>query len=229
MVEIQAPSSARARSWRPSSRRRARIRPRSSAGGALRVRDHEDRVDVEALARRPPATKRSTSTVVFPVPAPAETKTWPRAAIAAACCSFGALGLAAVMRASPGTSARGRTTPGSRRPSGRAARRRRGSGRASLAPAPWRPRPGPRTRPRRGSRSSRSRAARRPCASARSSPRALALARERPVEPAERLDPDEVAQHEHVERDLEPQLLLDLGGGVAGAPRTCSPGRSRAR
>ena len=45
------------------------------------------------------------------------------------------------------------------------------------------------------------------------------LARERPVEPAERLDPDEVAQDEHVERDLEPELLLDLRGRVAGTAR----------
>ena len=41
-------------------------------------------------------------------------------------------------------------------------------------------------------------------------PARAALARERPVEAAERLDPDEVAEDEHVERDLEPQLLLDL-------------------
>ena len=38
----------------------------------------------------------------------------------------------------------------------------------------------------------------------------LPRAGERPVQPAQRLDADEVAEHEHVQRDLEPQLLLDL-------------------
>ena len=42
----------------------------------------------------------------------------------------------------------------------------------------------------------------------------LALAGERPVEAAERLEADEIAQHEHVERDLQAQLALDLAGGV---------------
>ena len=35
-------------------------------------------------------------------------------------------------------------------------------------------------------------------------PASTALARERAVEPPERLDPDEIAEHQHVERDLEP-------------------------
>ena len=35
-------------------------------------------------------------------------------------------------------------------------------------------------------------------------------ARERAVDAAERLDPGEVAEHEHVERHLEPPLLVDL-------------------
>src|SRR5438874_3213975 len=46
----------------------------------------------------------------------------------------------------------------------------------------------------------------------------LPLAGERAVEAAERLDPDEVAQHEHVERDLELELGLDLGRRVDGLP-----------
>src|SRR5205085_7847901 len=45
-------------------------------------------------------------------------------------------------------------------------------------------------------------------------PARLALAGERPVEAAERLEADEVAEDEHVERDLQPQLALDLTGGV---------------
>jgi len=40
----------------------------------------------------------------------------------------------------------------------------------------------------------------------------LPLAGQRPVETAERLDSDEIAEHEHVERDLELLLLLDLHG-----------------
>src|SRR5437764_14270380 len=41
-------------------------------------------------------TKRSTSTVVFPVPAPAETKTTPEASIAADCSVFGTRVMAVV-------------------------------------------------------------------------------------------------------------------------------------
>src|SRR5262249_20644498 len=39
-------------------------------------------------------------------------------------------------------------------------------------------------------------------------------ARERPVEASERLESDEIAEYEHVERNLEPQLALDLGRRV---------------
>jgi hypothetical protein len=42
----------------------------------------------------------------------------------------------------------------------------------------------------------------------------LALAGERTVEAAERLDPDEVAQHEHVERNLQLLLRRDLRRGM---------------
>ena len=50
-------------------------------------------------------------------------------------------------------------------------------------------------------------------------PARLPLARKRAVDAAERLDPDEVAQHEHVERDLEVELGLDLPRRVRGAAR----------
>jgi hypothetical protein len=87
MVEIQAPSSERARSCRPNSCNRARIRPRSSP--AARSVYVITSIDSTSMPRSQTAsTKRSTRTVVFPVPAPAETNTWPRAAIAAACCSL---------------------------------------------------------------------------------------------------------------------------------------------
>src|SRR5207248_1330384 len=39
------------------------------------------------------------------------------------------------------------------------------------------------------------------------------------VDAAERLDPDQVAQHEHVERDLQPLLSIDLARGVRPLPR----------
>src|SRR6188474_2549649 len=92
-------------------------------------------------------TKRSTSTRVLPVPAPAETKTSPVASTAFSCCSF-----TPVLR---GTSSRGRTT----------------------------------------------------------------RAREGTVDAAERLDADEVAQHEHVERNLQPLLGVDLARRVRALPR----------
>ena len=50
-------------------------------------------------------------------------------------------------------------------------------------------------------------------------PACVALSGERPVDPAEGLDPDEVAQDEHVQRDLQLQLRLDLGRGVCGLTR----------
>ena len=76
-------------------------------GGTLRVGDDEQESTSSALADgldEPP-----TSTVVFPVPAPAETKTTPGASIAATCSGFGAF-----TGASPGTSERGHTTTGTR-------------------------------------------------------------------------------------------------------------------
>ena len=65
--------------------------------------------------------------------------------------------------------------------------------------------------------------------SARTRPRGVRVAGERPVEAAQRLEPDEVAQDEHVERDLEPQLPLDLASPSARSCPTCSPARCRAR
>src|SRR5918999_1409457 len=72
MVEIQAPSSSRARSSRPSSRRRARMRPRSSpaARSVYVITSSESTGRPRSQTAR---AKRSTSTIVFPVPAPDET------------------------------------------------------------------------------------------------------------------------------------------------------------
>ena len=47
----------------------------------------------------------------------------------------------------------------------------------------------------------------------------LPLAGERPVHASERLEADQVAQHEHVERDLQTQLALDLARRVRVLPR----------
>src|SRR5580765_8527453 len=149
--------------------------------------------------------KRSTSTFVLPVPAPAETKTSPRASTAR-CCS----GLS-FTHASRGTSTRART---------RWAVAALGvvfdvalahsvddvdgevAGALDLAPESLfvevvvLRESGDAVVLRLGAEQ----AAR------------LPLAGERPVETAERLDPDEIPQHEHVERDLELLLLLDLHG-----------------
>ena len=130
IVEIQAPSSSRARSWRPSSASRRRIRPRSSPA----ARSVYVIASTESMGRprsQTARTKRSTSTVVLPVPAPAETKTRPPASIAASCSSFGVpVSSTTVMTAPPGTSTTGRTTSGTEsRPSGRAAPRPSGCAR----------------------------------------------------------------------------------------------------
>ena len=50
-------------------------------------------------------------------------------------------------------------------------------------------------------------------------PPRLTLAREGAVEAADRLDPDQVAQHEHVQRDLEAELGLDLLSRVGARSR----------
>src|SRR5205085_600415 len=42
---------------------------------------------------------------------------------------------------------------------------------------------------------------------------------ERPVDPPERLDADEIAEYEHVERDLQLLLRLDLRGRMGVLPR----------
>src|SRR5215212_4398582 len=42
-------------------------------------------------------------------------------------------------------------------------------------------------------------------------PAGRSLSRKRAIEPSQRLDPDEVAHDEHVERDLQLQLRVDLG------------------
>ena len=229
MVEIQAPSSSRARSWRPRSTQR-RADPRSAARRrrVARVRDDEHRVDVEPLVadrahepldehasscrcRRPPRRRRARA---------------PRSP-----------------RAAPGSAPSSWSTH---------ARRTRHIGQrshhaghsppfGSCATSPARIRsPTPRAcsrapldlRPERvvvevvvarepGEPSSR--------ASPRSSPRACASPASGAVDAAERLDPDEVAQHEHVERDLEPQLASRSAPPSARSCPTCSPGRSRAR
>ena len=194
---------SRARSCRPSSRA-ARGSGQRSSPAARSVYVITRTESTSRPASQTARTKRSTSTVVLPVPAPAETKTSPRASIAACCSGFGADRSCAPHPAHrPEVAPRGHVPPrGSWR------RRRRGCARPPRARRRAPARPAPRTRPRRGSRSARSRA-RRPRARAQE-PARLALARERPVEAAERLDADEVAQHEHVERDLEPLLRLDL-------------------
>src|SRR5438067_406468 len=46
----------------------------------------------------------------------------------------------------------------------------------------------------------------------------LPLAGQRPVQPAKRLDSHEVAQHEHVQRNLEAQLRLDLRRRMSDLP-----------
>ena len=50
-------------------------------------------------------------------------------------------------------------------------------------------------------------------------PARVALSGKRPVDPAEGLGPDEVAEDEHVQRDLQLQLRLDLRRRVRGLPR----------
>ena len=152
----------------------------------------------------------------MPVPAPAETKTTPGASIAACCSGFGAFDRAhARLTRHIGQSSHqvGQEPPvGSccTSPVADALDDACGVLARALDPAPERVLVEVVVLLKPGRPSSR--------ASARSSPRASRVAGERAVEAAERLDPDEVAQHEHVERDLQLQLALDLPRRVRARP-----------
>src|ERR1051325_5182617 len=111
MVEIHAASSSRARSWRPSSCSRFRIRPRSSP--AARSVYVMTRIESTSSPRSQTARqKRSTMTVVLPVPAPAETNTTPGSSIARSCSVFGAASTTlTALRLDPGAPGQRRRRP----------------------------------------------------------------------------------------------------------------------
>src|SRR5579864_1331975 len=230
MVEIHAPSSSRARSWRPRAVSSARMRVRSSPA-ARRV---YVMTRIESTSRpwsHTARANRSTSTAVFPVPAPAETKTSPVASTAAICCSFTRRHPAGNRDTVSDTEERCLTPTslsswslhpahGPQVAPGRALAAARVVLDVAGADAPGEAaRRLLRTRDHRperilvevvGADVARERLA---LVLAQEAARA-ALARERAIDAAERLDPDEVAQDEHVQRDLQPQLLLDLDGRV---------------
>src|SRR5918994_604627 len=184
-------------------------------------------------------TKRSTSTAVFPVPAPAETNTRPFASIAACCSGFGCQ----VTAESPLLPRIDRSL----QTAARAKPARREGDSASGVSRPLHPAHRPEVAPRRalaalrivtdvagadvtgelaGSCSRRldlrperlfvevvvPRVAREHVTlrTGAQKPGGAAPAGKWSVEPAERLDPDEVTQDEHVEGNLEPELLLHL-------------------
>src|SRR5581483_798547 len=210
IVETQAPSSRRARSGRPRARSAARIRARSSPA-ALRVYVMTSTDSTSRPCSHTAPTNRSTSTVVLPVPAPAETKTSPFARTAACCSGF-------IVSRPLDTAHRPEVAPA------RAL--------AALRVVPDVPRA---DAPREAGGTLPRRVHHRPELVVRQvvvllvarqvvgrvltqEPARDARAAQRAVDAAERLDADEVAQNEQVERDLELQLLVDLLGGVR-APR----------
>src|SRR3954468_9987039 len=157
-------------------------------------------------------TNRSTSTVVLPVPAPAETKTTPGSSIAATCWPEGVV----LMSAGSCTSSRASTSAGTLLPAGRCERRRRACGRprAGRGAAPRRPVPevglGNVVRPLQ--------ARHRVLASVGADETArLPRPGEATVEATERLHADEIAERKDVERDLELLLRLDVAGAVRSA------------
>src|SRR5690242_683461 len=251
MVEIHAASSSRARSWRPSSCRRFRIRPRSSP--AARSVYVMTRIESTSSPRSQTARqKRSTMTVVLPVPAPAETKTTPGSSIARSCSVFGpASTTLTALRLDP-------VAPGQRRrrPSRQSRLGLRTTSQATSSGPPH-PAHRPRVAPGRAReaalrvvahgaladpRDGRARLLLRPLDLAPEpllvdvvvahvaghavllrlgpqEPAREALAGKRAVDAAERLDPDQVAENEHVERDLQVQLVLDPTRRVGGLAR----------
>src|SRR5579884_3375321 len=156
-------------------------------------------------------TNRSTSTVVFPVPAPADTKTSPLASAAARCCGFTSGPLHAAHRP--------HVAPG-----GAAAALR------VVAHVPGPDALGARARTfARGLHQPPELVVREvvvPLVAGQVAGGVLVQqpprdpgARESAVHAAEGLDPDEVAEHEHVERDLQLQLFVDLLRRVGAAAR----------
>src|SRR4029453_843674 len=237
IVEIQAESSSRARSRRPRLRSSARIRVRSSPAARfvyVMTRIESTSTPWSQTAR----TKRSTSTAVLPVPAPAETKTRPFASIASRCSGFGSQVTrespdSTRVDRSFQTGARAKPA----RPDGDIASDVSCSLHAADRPevAPGRALAALRVVPdvsgadvpgelSRGLASSVhlgpelvlvqvvvARAADDVLlrVRAKETPRP-APAGEGPGEAPQRLDPDEIPEHEHVERDLEAELLLHL-------------------
>src|SRR5262245_2690529 len=186
-------------------------------------------------------TKRSTSTAVFPVPAPAETKTSPVASTAACCCSFTPAPMVPLRRPEGATQRKGEPLGSPESPSPERARARScalhtahrpqvapGGALAALGvvanvadadPAGKLPCLQTRLVDRRPERLFLEVvvpgvAPERVALARAKEPSRLPLAGERPVQPAERLEADEVAQDEHVERDLETKLALDLARRV---------------
>src|SRR4051794_12097625 len=147
-------------------------------------------------------TKRSTSTLVLPVPAPAETKTSPSASTAAVCCSFTSRPLHAAHRpeVAPGRAVAALRVVAhvARTDALRVAAR-------TLARA-LDERPELLLREVVVALEARQVLGRVAVQQAARD----ASSGEGAVDAAERLDPDEVAQHEHVERYLEAQLVVDL-------------------
>src|SRR5690348_11636829 len=251
MVEIHAASSSRARSWRPSSCRRFRIRPRSSP--AARSVYVMTRIESTSSPRSQTARqKRSTMTVVLPVPAPAETKTTPGSSIARSCSTLGPTSTTlTALRLDPGapgkpcrrpirqsrlglkmtsqatssgplhSAHRPQVAPGRARETAlrvvaHVALANAGDGGARLILRPLDLAPEPLLVDVVVARVTRHAVLTR---LGPQQPSSDALAGQRAVDPAERLDPHEVAQDEHVERDLQVQLVLDPPRGVRGLAR----------
>ncbi len=206
MVEIHAPSSARARSWRPRARSSWRMRERSSPAARLRVGDDEQRVDVEALVAdrahealdehgrlagagargdedAPAGLDRGGLLGIHARPTRHIDHSWHHAGHSP---PFGSWCTSPVLMRPASTRAVSRGSL-DLRPEGVVVEVVvRDETRQVVA--------------RVGAEQ----------------PAGAAVAGQRPVDAAERLEPDQVAQHEHVERDLEPQLLLDGPRGVGG-------------
>src|ERR1043166_6105371 len=218
MVEIHAASSSRARSWRPSSCSRFRIRPRSSP--AARSVYVMTRIESTASPRSQTARqKRSTMTVVLPVPAPAETKTTPGSSIARSCSTLGPACSTTLMSLHPAHRpqvAPGRAREAALRVVANVALANAGDGGARLLLRPLDLAPEPLLVDVVVARVTRHAVLTR---LGPQHPPSDALAGQRAVAPAERLDPHEVAQDEHVERDLQVQLVLDPPRGIRGLAR----------
>ena len=215
MVETQAWSRSRARSARSASRRRARMRSTQLAGRPLGERDGEDAVRRHAALQHGAAEALHEHARLARAGAGVDED---RAGRADRPLLVGvqlhAVGSTSALIAAPGRRPPTGRRRGRSRRAGRGGRRRGGCARRAARRWPGRRRSRPRSRGAAGRRWRRGPAGGASSCAPSSSPRVMPPRAERPEQAADGLEPEQLAQRQQVERDLQPAVLEDAHGRV---------------